>query len=49
MRRYLVATSRGEMAGYADSFAQTLQADKGAEYDRVIEIVNNFDYDSRGD
>lgn len=36
---YLNATKRQEIGKYAQQFAHNLQADKGAEYDQVIEIV----------
>ncbi|KAF9562098.1 aconitase [Agrocybe pediades] len=35
---YLNATKRNDIANYAKQFAHNLQADKGAEYDQVIEI-----------
>lgn len=38
MASYLQATKRAEIAKYANTFAHNLQADKGAEYDQVIEI-----------
>lgn len=42
MRAYLHATSRGPVAEAADEAASKgfLQADEGAEYDEVIEIVS---------
>lgn len=40
MRRYLAATTRADIASYADSFTANLVADEGAEYDRVIRIVS---------
>ena len=41
MRNYLHATGRGPVAQAADQAASSgfLQADEGAEYDEVIEIV----------
>jgi aconitate hydratase len=36
---YLQSTKRGEIAEYAKRFEHNLQADEGAEYDRVIDIV----------
>ena len=36
---YLKATKRDEIAQYAQRFQHNLQADKGADYDRVIDIV----------
>jgi homoaconitase len=41
MREYLIATGRGPVAQAADEAASKgfLQADEGAEYDEVIEIV----------
>lgn len=41
MRSYLHATGRGPVADAADNAARAgfLEADKGAEYDEVIEIV----------
>lgn len=41
MRSYLHATGRGPVAQAADDATRTgfLQADEGAEYDEVIEIV----------
>jgi aconitate hydratase len=38
MADYLNATNRSMIADYAKQFAHNLQADKGAEYDQVIEI-----------
>jgi aconitate hydratase len=38
MRDYLVATGRGGIAELADSYADMLRADDGAEYDQLIEI-----------
>lgn len=38
MYDYLVATRRKEIADYARSYSKELQADKGAEYDELIEI-----------
>ncbi|EKM52120.1 uncharacterized protein PHACADRAFT_165434 [Phanerochaete carnosa HHB-10118-sp] len=35
---YLKATKRGQIAQYAQRFQHNLKADKGAEYDRVIDI-----------
>ena len=42
MRSYLHATGRGPVAQAADSAAQQgfLNADEGAQYDEVIEIVS---------
>jgi aconitate hydratase len=40
MADYLKATKRADIAAYANSFAHNLQADAGAEYDQVIEIVS---------
>jgi len=44
MRNYLHATGRGPVANAADQAASTgfLQADQGAEYDEVIEIVRSL-------
>lgn len=44
MRYYLRATRRGPVARAADKAAEAgyLSADKGAEYDEVIEIVSRF-------
>ena len=39
---YLNATKRSEIAQYAQRFSHNLQADEGAEYDQVIEIVRFF-------
>jgi len=39
---YLNATKRNDIGKYAQQFAHNLQADKGAEYDQVIEIVSVF-------
>ena len=39
MASYLNATKRSEIAKYAKSFEHNLTPDKGAEYDRYIEIV----------
>ena len=36
---YLNATKRSEIAQYAQRFSHNLQADEGAEYDQVIDIV----------
>ncbi|KAJ3017112.1 Aconitate hydratase mitochondrial [Thoreauomyces humboldtii] len=41
MADYLKATSRPEAAEYAQAFRHNLVADKGAKYDRVIEIDLN--------
>ena len=43
MRSYLLATGRGPVAEAADRAAETsfLQADDGAEYDEVIDIVRD--------
>ncbi|KAI8904189.1 aconitase family-domain-containing protein [Powellomyces hirtus] len=41
MADYLKATSRPEAAEYANAFRHNLTADKGAKYDRVIEIDLN--------
>lgn len=38
MADYLRATGRSKIASLADSFAESLRADEGAEYDQVIEI-----------
>ncbi|KAF7964972.1 hypothetical protein HWV62_1292 [Athelia sp. TMB] len=38
MADYLNATKRQEIAQYAQQFAHNLQADKGAEYDQVVDI-----------
>lgn len=38
---YLNATKRSEIARYAQHFSHNLQADEGAEYDQVIEIVRH--------
>ncbi|KAF5339779.1 hypothetical protein D9611_009197 [Ephemerocybe angulata] len=38
MGDYLKATNRGNIADYAQSFSHNLRADKGAEYDQVIDI-----------
>lgn len=38
MGEYLRATGRDKIASLADSFAETLRADEGAEYDQIIEI-----------
>jgi aconitate hydratase len=37
---YLNATKRPDIANYAQRFAHNLQADEGAEYDQIIEIVS---------
>jgi homoaconitase len=44
MRSYLRATSRAPVAEAADGAARSgfLQADEGAEYDEVIEIVSRY-------
>lgn len=42
MADYLNATSRPEIAKYAQQFAYNLKADQGAEYDQVIEIVGHY-------
>jgi len=39
---YLNATKRPDIANYAKRFSHNLKADKGAEYDQVIEIVGLF-------
>jgi aconitase A len=39
MTDYLNATKRSEIAKYAQRFSHNLQADEGAEYDQVIDIV----------
>ncbi|KAJ3115628.1 Aconitate hydratase mitochondrial [Phlyctochytrium bullatum] len=41
MGDYLKATSRPDIAGYADAFKHNLTADAGAKYDHVIEIDLN--------
>ena len=48
MADYLKATKRGDIAAYANRFQHNLQADKGAEYDQVIEIasLDNSSFDS---
>ncbi|KAK4520259.1 Protein phosphatase 2C 2 [Mucor velutinosus] len=38
MADYLRATKRGDIAQYAESFAENLKADSGAHYDEIIEI-----------
>lgn len=38
MGDYLRATGRDKIASLADSFAESLRADEGAEYDQIIEI-----------
>jgi len=38
MGDYLRATGRDKIASLADSFAENLRADEGAEYDQIIEI-----------
>ncbi|KAI7855618.1 aconitate hydratase [Circinella umbellata] len=38
MGEYLRSTNRGDIAQYAEKFAHNLRADKGAEYDQVVEI-----------
>jgi len=38
MADYLKATGRSKIASLADSFAESLRADEGAEYDQIIEI-----------
>jgi aconitate hydratase len=38
MYDYLVATNRKDMADYIDQYKHLLQADEGAQYDRVIEL-----------
>lgn len=38
MGRYLEATGRGQMRRAASAFEKDMQADQGAEYDRVIDI-----------
>ncbi len=38
MADYLRATSRGDLAVLAETFAENLRADAGAEYDQVVEI-----------
>eukprot|EP00889_Picochlorum_renovo_P008702 jgi/Picre1/35732/NNA_003192.t1 len=38
MGDYLRATGRDKIASVADSFAESLRADEGAEYDQIIEI-----------
>eukprot|EP00890_Picochlorum_soloecismus_P000019 jgi/Picsp_1/1017/NSC_04501-R1_aconitate mitochondrial-like len=38
MGDYLRATGRSKIASVADSFAESLRADEGAEYDQIIEI-----------
>lgn len=38
MKDYLVATKRSEIANLADSYKHILSADKGAQYDDIIEI-----------
>ncbi|KAJ9127114.1 hypothetical protein QFC24_001349 [Naganishia onofrii] len=38
MGSYLEATKRGDIAKYAESFQHNLRADKGAEYDQVINL-----------
>jgi len=40
MGGYLEATNRGHIASYAKAFQHNLQADKGAEYDQVINLVS---------
>lgn len=40
MVSYLNATKRSQIADYAKRFSHNLQADKGAEYDQVINIVS---------
>lgn len=42
MTDYLNATSRPEIAKYAQQFAYNLKADQGAEYDQVIDIVSHY-------
>lgn len=46
MQAYLHATGRGPVADAADNAARSgfLDADEGAEYDEVIEIVRTKDY-----
>ena len=39
MADYLEATKRGDIAAYAKRFSHNLQADEGADYDQVIDIV----------
>ncbi|KAI5452222.1 Aconitate hydratase mitochondrial, partial [Naganishia albida] len=41
MGSYLEATKRGDIAKYAESFQHNLRADKGAEYDQVINLNLN--------
>lgn len=38
MHTYLAATNRSGIASLADTYAEMFQADKGAQYDQVIEI-----------
>jgi homoaconitase/3-isopropylmalate dehydratase large subunit len=40
MTDYLNATKRPDIARYAQQFSHNLQADSGAEYDQVIDIVS---------
>lgn len=42
MAGYLKATKRGDIAAYAQRFSHNLRADKGAEYDQVVDIVSSF-------
>jgi aconitate hydratase len=43
MGGYLEATNRGHIASYAKAFQHNLQADKGAKYDQVINLVSLTD------
>ena len=40
MGAYLDATNRSHVAKYANEFKHNLQADKGAQYDQVINVVS---------
>ena len=44
MEDYLAATKRKEIGDYAKQFQHNLKADKGAEYDQVVEIVRSPQY-----
>jgi aconitate hydratase len=45
MGAYLDATNRSHVAKYANEFKHNLQADKGAEYDQVINVVSSREYE----